>query len=316
MRIACTLAQLEAVVAVADSQNFSRAARLHMVAQSSLSRTVAQVERICGVQLFERTTRQLNLTSDGEQFIRMARNILQTYQREVGDFEAYLSGTRGVLRLAALPSLAVSLLPPMITRFRKLYPDIRVEVEDVLADQITDHIRSGTVDLAVTAEPPVSLQATMSAAAIRFDTIAVDHFFCVLPRGHRLEDRSVIDWADIGGEAFIAFDESSSVRRIVDEALMSHGVTPARLISARNVASIAGLCAAGLGVSSAPGFVLPLMSSPGVAFRPFAGEPVTRRIGVMRGTRRRPSPAARQFLEIIDRAPAEIELPPGAYWRT
>ena len=183
MRIACTLAQLEAVVAVADSQNFSRAARLHMVAQSSLSRTVAQVERICGVQLFERTTRQLNLTSDGEQFIRMARNILQTYQREVGDFEAYLSGTRGVLRLAALPSLAVSLLPPMITRFRKLYPDIRVEVEDVLADQITDHIRSGTVDLAVTAEPPVSLQATMSAAAIRFDTIAVDHFFlCLAPR--------------------------------------------------------------------------------------------------------------------------------------
>jgi LysR family transcriptional regulator, carnitine catabolism transcriptional activator len=314
MRIAVTLAQLEAVVAVADERSFSKAANVQMVAQSSLSRTVAQVERICGVRLFERTTRQLELTRDGEQFIRMARNILHSYLKETTDFAAYLSGTKGTLRLAALPSLAVSLLPPMITRFRALYPDIMVEVEDVLAGQITDHVHSGAVDLAVTAEPPHSLHATMVAAGIQFDAIAVDHFYCVLPEGHRLLDLPTIDWTDLGGEAFIAFDETSSVRRIVDEALVSRGVTPARLISARNVASIAGLCAAGLGVSAAPGFVLPLMSVPGVTIRPIGGVPVERRIGVLRETRRRPSPPTRQFLDIVAGAAADIELPVGAFW--
>jgi DNA-binding transcriptional LysR family regulator len=315
MHIDVTLSQLEAVVAVAQELSFSKAARLQLVSQSSLSRTVAQVERICSVRLFERTTRQLNLTSDGEQFIRMARNILRAYQQESSDFEAYLSGTKGILRLAALPSLAALLLPPMITRFRARYPEIMVEVEDVLADQITDYVRTGAVDLAVTAEPPESLRAAMAAAGIRFDAIAVDHFHCVLPDGHRLLDRPSIEWTHLGGEAFIAFDESSSVRRIVDEVLVSRGVMPARLISARNVASVAGLCAAGLGVSAAPGFVLPLMAVPGVTTRPIGSVPVERRIGALRDTRRRPSPATRQFLDIIDGAPADIDLPPGAYWK-
>jgi DNA-binding transcriptional LysR family regulator len=308
------LSQLEAVVAVAEERSFSKAAASQMVAQSSLSRTVAQVERLCGVRLFERTTRALKLTTDGDQFIRTARNILQTYRREIDDFESYLAGTKGVLRLAALPSLAVSLLPPMVTRFRARYPDIMVEVEDVLADPITDYVRNSAVDLAVTAEPPRSLRAAMLSAGIRFDAIAEDHFYCVLPNGHSLLGNPTIEWSDLSGEPFIAFDESSSVRRIVDDALTSRGVVPARLVSARNVASIAGLCAAGLGLSAAPGFVLALMSVPGVAIRPFAGEPVTRRIGVLRDIGRRPTPPTRQFLEIIGEAVADIQLPVGAYW--
>ena len=155
MRIPVTLAQLDAVVAVAADRSFSKAARELLVAQSSLSRTVAQVERLYGVRLFERTTRQLELTNEGEQFIAMARAILDVYGQETADFQAYLAGTKGVLRLAALPSLAVSLLPPMITRFRHRYPEILVEVEDVLAGQITEYVRSGAVDLAVTAAPPM-----------------------------------------------------------------------------------------------------------------------------------------------------------------
>lgn len=267
-----------------------------------------------GVKLFERTTRALELTDEGEQFVQMAQRILHTYQQETEDFEGYLAGTKGVLRLAALPSLAVSLLPPMITRFRDRYPDILVEVEDVLAGQITDYVRSGVVDLAVTAAPTPSLQAVMTSAGIRFEAIAVDHFYCVLPHGHRLLDQPTIDWSDLAGEAFIAFEESSSVRVIVDEVLLAHGVVPARLVSARNVASIAGMCAAGLGVSAAPGFVLPLMAIPGVVTRPIGTMPVARRIGVLRSTRRSPSPPARQFLEIINSASEVIALPDGAYW--
>lgn len=304
--------QLEAVVAVAADLSFSRAARRLLVAQSSLSRTVAQVERMCGVKLFERTTRQLEVTVDGERFVEMAQAILSAYRQETADFDAYLAGTRGVLRLAALPSLAVSLLPPMITRFRARFPEIAVEVEDVLEGQIADHTRSGAVDLAVTAEPPSLVLSGLSA--VRFDAIAADEFYCVLPDGHRLLDRPTTDWTDLAGEAFIAFDDASSVRRIVDEVLLSRGVVPARLLSARNVASVAGLCAAGLGVSAAPGFVLPLMAVPGVVMRPIGDPPVERRIGVLRGLRRRPSPAARQFLDIISAAASDIRLPRGARW--
>jgi DNA-binding transcriptional LysR family regulator len=314
VRIEPTLTQLETVIAVANELSFSIAARRQLVSQSSLSRTVAQVERMCGVKLFERTTRRLELTVEGERFVQMAETILSTYRGEISDFAAYLSGTKGVLRLAALPSLAASLLPPMITRFRHRFPEIAVEVEDVLESQIADYIRSGAVDLAVTAEPPPSLLSAMSAT--RFDVVAVDEFHCVLPTEHWLLDLPTIDWTDLAGEAFIAFDAASSVRRIVDDILISRGVVPARVLTARNVASVAGLCAAGLGVSAAPGFVLPLMAVPGVTTRPLGDVPIERRIGVLRSRRRNPSPPARQFLEIISAAAEEIPLPTAARWES
>jgi LysR family carnitine catabolism transcriptional activator len=101
----------------------------------------------------------------------------------------------------------------------------------------------------------------------------------------------------------------------VDGVLVDQNVVPARLISARNVASVAGLCAAGLGVSAAPGFVLPLMSVPGVITRPLGRVPVERQIGVLRDIRSRPSPPARQFLQIVNTtAAADITLPEGARW--
>lgn len=314
MRIHPTFAQLEAVVSVATEKSFSKAATALLLSQSSVSRTVAQVEHMCGVRLFERSTRQLELTDEGVQFIESARRVLDTYHRGFADFEGYLAGTRGVLRLAALPSLAASLLPPMITRFRDRYPEIMVEVEDVLAAQIADHVLSGAVDLAVTAAPPTAQQDVMAAAAIEFDPIAVDDFFCVLPSHHRLADCDAVEWTDFADEPFVAFDEASSVRTIVDLVLARHRVTPSRIISARNVASIAGLCAAGLGVTAAPGFVLPLMSIPGLITRPIGTDAVAREIGVLRATRRRPSPPARQFLQIVKTLSNDMALPAGAHW--
>ena len=158
--------QLTTVIAVAEEGSFSKAAEARLSAQSSLSRTVAQVERICGVRLFERTTRQVVLTREGEEFVEMATNIVATYQREIKGFAAYLAGARGVLRLAALPSLAASLLPQMITRFRGRFPEMLVEVEDVLAGQIADYVHSGAVDLAITAAPSQSPEA-LSAAGMQ-----------------------------------------------------------------------------------------------------------------------------------------------------
>ena len=137
----------------------------------------------------------------------------------------YLAGTKGVLRLAALPSLAVSLLPPMITRFRARHPDIMVEVEDVLAGQITRlrtqrRGRSGGHRRTTGIAPHGHAARPGSASTPSPSTTST----ACLSDGHRLLDQPTIDWTDLNGEAFIAFDESSSVRRIVDQALVSRGV--------------------------------------------------------------------------------------------
>ena len=146
-----TLAQLRAVLAVARTSSFTRASEELLVAQSSLSRTVAQVERLAGTALFERTTRQVALTPDGRVFADMAKQVVAAYDQGSAHFAGYLRGNTGRLRLAALPSLAATLIPQVVVQLRELHPGIQVEVADVLAADIDENVRNGQVDFAVTA---------------------------------------------------------------------------------------------------------------------------------------------------------------------
>lgn len=310
-----SIEQLHAVISVAEHQSFSRAAESTRTAQSSLSRTVAQVERLTGVVLFERTTRRVRLTPHGSEFVQVARRIIADYEYGLRQFEGYLAGDRGRLRVAVLPSLAATLIPQLVTRFRQSFPEVLVEVEDVLAEQIALEVSTGNVDLALTASTTVHSEPPQEVHGLIFDAFASDTFHCVVPVAHRFAERSVVTWEEMADESFIAFDESSSVRRLVDSVFSSLHVEPARQITARNVASVAGLCAAGLGVSAAPGFVLPLMSFAEVTFVPLAEPEVRRHVGVLWDERRPLTPTVGGFRDVLRVMAAEDALlPPGAKW--
>lgn len=314
MSINPTLAQCRAVVAVARHRSFSQAARRLHVAQSSLSRTVAEVERACGVQLFARTTRHVAPTAEGVAFVEMAERILRVYDEELAHFGGYLEGQRGVLRVAALPSLAATLLPQVVDRFREALPGVDVQLEDSLAAQLAAAVRAGRVDLALTAEtggPP----GAKGDDPLRFEVVAGDDLVCLVARGHPFARRAEVAWAELASEPFISFDEASSIRAITDATFAACDVEPRRRLTARNVATVAGMCAAGLGVTAVPGFVVPLMAFADLVPVPLVDPVVRRQVGVLTDPRRQPSPAVRTMLEVLRSLPDEpVVLPPGAGW--
>ncbi|MBB1028629.1 LysR family transcriptional regulator, partial [Dietzia sp. DQ11-38-2] len=144
---------LRAIVAVAHHRSFTLAAAELGVAQSSLSRTVLEAERRLRTPLFQRSTRRVLLTSDGEAVVTVARGVIEHVDTGLAHIEGYLAGTRGSITIATLPSLAATLLPPMIRVYQRLHPDVAVHVEDNLSDQVTEHLRSGRADLALTTHP-------------------------------------------------------------------------------------------------------------------------------------------------------------------
>jgi LysR family transcriptional regulator, carnitine catabolism transcriptional activator len=308
MRMDLTLQQLRLVLAVHDAGSFTVAAeRLHL-AQSSMSRTVREVERKLGVTLFERTTRQLVTTPEGVEFSRMARRMVASFDAGINHFQGFLAGARGRVRIAALPSLAAILLPPVVSAYRAEHPDVELSIEDGLSGEVLSRLRAGEVDLAVTVapEPLDDLDPR---------PVATDRFCCIFPPGQRFSSHSGLSWMDLEREPYIAFDLTSSIRQHADRAFITAQVRPDTVIEARNIAAVAGLVAAGLGVSVVPGLVLPLVAFAELDHRMLEAPAISRHIAVVRNPQRPLAPAARAFIAAVEHARAQqVHLCPQAGW--
>jgi LysR family carnitine catabolism transcriptional activator len=310
MRMDLTVQQLRAVVEVADAGGFTTAAhRLHL-AQSSLSRAIGEVERRVGVTLFERTTRSLVLTTEGEEFVRVARGIVESFDTGMRHFAGFLAGTRGRVRVATLPSLAAILLPPVVAHYRERHPGVELSIEDALSDEVLDQVRGGEADLAVTV-------VTKPLPGLEVRELAADRFCCVFPPSHRFAADQALSWTDLTDEPFITFAVESSIRGLVDQALHETGTVPGRTIEARNIAAVAGLAAAGLGVSVVPGLVLPLIEFAGLRGLPMNAPGLERTIAVVRDPHRPQAPAVNDFLAALLQArDTATPLPAEARWST
>jgi len=311
VRTDLTLQQLRVVVAVEEAGSFTAAAQRLLVAQSSLSRTVAEVERRLGTPLFERTTRRLEPTPAGREVVAAARRAVEAVDAEMRHVEGYLAGRTGRVRIATLPSLAAILLPGVVSAFRAQHPQVEVTIEDALSDEVLERVRGGVADLAVT----VVSQAPDPLADLDVTPVARDRFCCVVPPGHRFARRDRLAWRELAGEPFIAFDRTTSIRQHVDACLAAADVAPRQVVAARNIAAVAGLVAADLGVSVVPGLVLPLMGFAGV-HRVVLDEPAAHRTTAVVHAAARPlSPVAAAFVAALtDPARARPALPDQAGW--
>lgn len=283
---------LRAIVAVAETRNFTLAAARLRVAQSSLSRTVLEAERRLRTPLFQRSTRRVLLTPDGEAIVAVARGVIEHVDTGLEHIQGYLAGTRGSITIATLPSLAATLLPSVIRRYQELYPDVVLHVEDNLSDQVVDHLQTGRADLALTTDP-----GDRDDYVVR--PIAEDSFFLAVHPEHRYAAAEAVAWTDLQAEPLIAFGPATSIQRTVSHVLRSVGASPATIVRAQNVAAVAGLVASGLGVAPVPGFVLPLMQFAGLHFIPLTPER-SRTITLVHHRDRPLSPAVRAWMDVID----------------
>jgi len=307
MRMDLTIQQLRVVLAVYEAGSFTAAAEALLQAQSSLSRTVLEVERRLGVALFERTTRRLEPTAEGVEFLRIASRTVAAFDANLRHFAGFLDGQRGRVRVATLPSLAAILLPSIVSAYQREHPGVELSIEDALAAEVLDRVRTGLVDFAVTV---VSGEAVDD---LHVTPVATDRFCVVFPPDHPFAKKKVVSWSDLAREAFIAFDRTTSIRQHLDRAFAESGAVPHNAIEARNISAVAGLVAAGLGVSAVPGLVLPLVEFAGLRYRPLGDPRTERRIAIVRVPHRPLSPAATAFREAIA-SRSGGGLPPETFW--
>ncbi len=148
-----TLRQLRYVKALAEQGHFGRAADICAVSQPALSQQIKELEANLGLDLFERSPRQVRLTSFGTRFVRKAEAILRDVDALADLARAEQQTGLRHLRLGVIPTIAPYLLPSLIARLSATQPDLDVHVRETITPRLVDELGKGALDAAIVALP-------------------------------------------------------------------------------------------------------------------------------------------------------------------
>lgn len=282
---------LNALVVLAEHQNFTRAAARCHLSQPAFSALIRSLEVALGARLFDRDTRKVVLTAEGRSFLEDARRLLADFGHAVDDLQDQVQRRRGRVRIAVLPALAAGWLPPVLASFRRDHPGIELDVADALSEDCIERVRSGRADFA--------LAATRSAAPeLATERFCTDRFHLVCRHDHPLARGPAPRLAQLAGEPFVHLARSSSVRQLIEQATFPRPL--AGVMELEQLATVAGMVRAGLGVTVVPALTLFHFAHPELVTRPLAEPRLVREIFVVRRRGHSLSAAARALLEAVE----------------
>lgn len=269
-----TLKQIRAFLAVAQSLSFAVACeRLHL-SQSALSLTIKALEEGLGGRLFSRNTRNVALTPEGESLLPLARRLIADWDNAEDEMRQRFTLQRGRVTLAAIPSFAGNLLPPILKTFRALYPNVNVTVNDVINEQVLEMVRDRHVELGVAFEP-------MQSSSLAFTPLYLDRFVAVVPLDSALAQRSEVHWKTLLEQPFITLQRPSTVRVMLEEHLQARGMKLPVEFESHQLATVGRMVASGLGVSAVPALCVGQMHELGARCITLSDPVIERAIGVL-----------------------------------
>jgi DNA-binding transcriptional LysR family regulator len=283
---------LRAFLALADTQHFTRAAESCSLSQSAFSQLIRRLEEEAGIALFNRTTRNVTLTNEGKVFVERARRLLEDIEASFADLKDRASGRKGRVAVAALPSLAATLLPGIFAAYRRRFPGVTIELFDRLSDRCLECLNDGHVDFALTAPGP-------RLAEFEYRQVLSEGFFVVCNRDHPLASRKSLQLHELKGYEMVHFARMSSVRQHVEPALGTIGAGYSGL-EVEYISTAAGLVAAGLGISLVPELTLFQFRRPELVAIPVESKTLTRPIFVVQRRDVKLSPPADLLLRIVE----------------
>lgn len=148
-----TLVQLEYIVAVDNLKHFARAAEKCFVTQPTLSMQIKKLEDDLGVKIFDRNRQPVITTDIGCLVVDQARKILGESKKIVDIVKHYKLDISGELNIGIIPTLAPYLLPLFAGRFKKKYPSVILNVEELITEQLVDKLKSDQLDAAIFVTP-------------------------------------------------------------------------------------------------------------------------------------------------------------------
>lgn len=296
MQLNLSTRHLRAFLALAELRSFTRAAHRCHLSQPAFSALVRSLEDAVGARLFDRDTRNVELTAEGRWLEEPARRLLADLEALAVDLGDRVALRKGRVSVAALPSLAAGWLPGLFAEYRRAHPGVDLELHDTLSDQCLELVRSGRADFALAATGPESTEWTT-------EVLCRDRFHLVCRGDHPLARKAAVRVKDLAAYPFVHFSRSSSVRQHLEAAL--HPQQMATVLEVEHLTTVMGMVEEGVGITVVPALTLFEFERGSLVHRPFRLPGLERTIYLVRRADRGLSLAARSLYDLmIRRKPA------------
>jgi len=185
-----TITQLKYVLAVAEYQNFTKAAENVFVTQPTLSMQIQKLEDELDILIFDRSKKPIKLTNIGKKIVSQARNIVNESERmqDVVDQEKGFIG--GEFKIGIIPTIMPTLLPMFLKNFTNKYPKVHLKIEELTTAEIISKLNDGHLDAAIAATP-------LNQEKIKERVLYFEPFVGYVPENHRLFSKEKLDRSDL-----------------------------------------------------------------------------------------------------------------------
>jgi LysR family hydrogen peroxide-inducible transcriptional activator len=269
-----TLNELRYIVAVANERSFGRAAHRCFVSQPALSVAIQKLEDELGALLFERGKNEITVTALGARIVEQAQKVLDEAAQIREIAQTGRDPLAGPLKLGVIFTVAPYLLPDLIPALRERAPQMPLDLEENLTEQLEIGLKSGRIDAAIIALP-------FAPPGIVSELLYEEPFQVVVPAGHKWAVRRSIRPDELAPEHPILLNVGHCFRDQVLDACPELNRTETQVARTSSLETVRNMVASGLGVSVLPRDALtPKYHSRLVVPVPFARPVPARRIAL------------------------------------
>ncbi|WP_134685103.1 LysR family transcriptional regulator [Brevibacillus migulae] len=287
------LRQLQYFIEVATREHVTEASHVLHVAQSAISRQIANLESELGVQLFIREGRNVKLTVVGKIFLEHAKMAINEIDKAKQKIEEFLDPEHGTIRVGFASSLAANPLPTVISAFRARYPDIGFQLKQGSYKHLIEWVINGEIDIAFLGPVPTHVKEVKS------QIFFAENIMALLPTKHPLAEQPSIRLSQLQNDTFVLFPPDFILREIVVNACAQVGYKPKVSFEGEDIDAIKGLVAAGLGVTLLPEVTLTDNMPRGTVKLPISEPNVTRTVGIISPNNRELPPSEKLFYDFL-----------------
>lgn len=203
-----SLKQIRAFIAVAEAGSFTIASEWIHMSQPALTHTIQQLEGFLKFTLFNRTSRRVVLTVEGEAFLTIAKSLEEGFITAMGEVSAMAKSNKGEISIAAVHSFAIGYLPKAVTEFLTSHPDVTVNLADDNSSGVMGRVRNREADFGITS---INQDPELEFLQINSDVLGV-----AAKAGHPIFQAEKLTWNDLGGHEFYGFSQTSGLHALIN----------------------------------------------------------------------------------------------------
>ncbi len=281
------LRQLEYFQMASRLKNITRAAERLRVSQPNITVAIKKLEAELGIQLFDRSQKQLSLTPEGAVFLNRVELALRNIQDAVLEVNDYKELQKGTIKIGIPPMIGAYLFPKIFSSFQRRYSHLNIYLYEELSMAIREHLEGDDLDFGI-------VIISDASPSLQLLPMATCQLVACLPENHPLAEKQSISLSDMQDADLIMLKKGSFLRHRLQQKFKAASITPNVVLESNQIETIKGLVKNGVGIAFLLDFIV--ADTPGIKTLPL-NEPVFVDIGLAWKKDRYISKAAQAFID-------------------